>query len=131
MVDADAEAAGGGCDMIKCDPRAKARCPYKKPCCGDEAAYFVEGSECDKFNQEVLSPPPTNADHIRSMTDDELAENLFQAYRATVEQDGGDISTHWCDGRSGCIDEDGNIECDEKRHKDCILRWLKSEAKPL
>lgn len=59
--------------MIKCDQRAKAKCPFKKPCCGDEAAYFVEGSECDKFNQKVLSQRPTNADRIRAMSDEELA----------------------------------------------------------
>lgn len=62
--------------MIKCDPRAKARCPFKTLCCGDEKAYFVEGSDCDKFNQEVLSPPPTNADRIRAMSDEELAKIL-------------------------------------------------------
>ena len=60
--------------MVKCDPRAKARCPYKKQCCGDNEGYFVEGSECDKFNQRILEPPPTNADHIRSLNDEELAE---------------------------------------------------------
>lgn len=59
--------------MIKCDPRAKVRCPFKNPCCGDETAYFVEGSECDKFNREILAPPPTNADRIRAMSDKELA----------------------------------------------------------
>lgn len=26
------------------------------------------------FDQEVLSPPPTNADRIRAMSDEELAE---------------------------------------------------------
>ncbi len=65
--------------MIKCDPRAKAICPFKNPCCGDETAYFVEGSECDEFNQKILAPPPTNADRIRSMSDRELAEFLDSA----------------------------------------------------
>lgn len=64
--------------MIKCDPRAKARCPFKNHCCGDEVAYFVEGSKCDKFNQKVLAPPPTNADRIRAMSDEEMAECLYQ-----------------------------------------------------
>lgn len=59
--------------MIKCDQRAKAKCPFKKTCCDDEVAYFLEGSECDQFNQKVLSPRPTNADLIRAMTDEELA----------------------------------------------------------
>ena len=64
--------------MIKCDPRAIARCPFKKPCGGDDAAYFMEGSKCDEFNKQVLAPPPTNADRIRAMNDEELAD--FLAY---------------------------------------------------
>ena len=76
LLDAPARGAEGGSNVIKCDLRAKARCPFKTPCCGDEEAYFVEGSTCDKFNQEVLSPPPTNADHIRAMVDEELARFL-------------------------------------------------------
>lgn len=92
--------------MIKCDPRAKERCPYKKSCCGDEAAYFVEGSECDKFNQDVLSPPPTNADHIRSMTDEELAVEIMCPYH---------IEPEMCNTIKTC--------------NDCCLDWLKQPYK--
>ena len=63
--------------MIKCDPRAIERCPFKKPCGGDDAAYFMEGSKCDEFNKQVLAPPPTNADRIRAMSDEELAWALM------------------------------------------------------
>ena len=63
--------------MIKCDPRAKVRCPFKNPCCGDETAYFLEGSECDEFNQKILAPPPTKADRIRAMSEEELAEFIL------------------------------------------------------
>lgn len=56
--------------MMKCDPRAKAQCPYRNTC-----QYFEEGSECDEFNQRILAPQPTNADHIRDMRDEELAES--------------------------------------------------------
>lgn len=62
--------------MIKCDPRVKAKCPFKNPCCGDEDGYYLDGSDCDRFARGVLAPPPTNADHIRSMTDQELADFL-------------------------------------------------------
>ena len=62
--------------MIKCDSRAKARCPFKETCCGDEEGYFLEGSDCDKFNQKVCAPPPTNADHIRAMSDEDLSACL-------------------------------------------------------
>ena len=80
--------------MIKCDPRAKARCPYKKPCCGDGEGYFVEGSKCDKFNQRILEPPPTNADHIRAMSDEELA-----AFLIDVDIDGATLpfTNNWLD----------------------------------
>ena len=62
--------------MIKCDPRAIARCPFKKQCYGYDVEYFVEGSECDEFNKQLLTQPPTNADRIREMSDEELAEFL-------------------------------------------------------
>ena len=97
--------------MIKCDPRAKARCPYKKHCCGDEAAYFVEGSECDKFNQEVLSPPPTNADRIRSMSDEELAKLLLDGCRGSK-----------CDDQPE--NEWGSVNCYQ-----CRMDWLKQPYK--
>ena len=42
--------------MIKCDPRAKAKCPFKEQCCGYDVGYFLEGSDCDKFNQNVPFP---------------------------------------------------------------------------
>ena len=71
----------------------------------------------------------TNGDRFRALPDEELVEKLFQAYRAAADWQGfSDLSMHWCDGKSGCIDVDGNIECDEERHKACILRWLKSEV---
>ncbi len=31
--------------MIKCDPRAKAKCPFKEQCCGYDVGYFLEGSD--------------------------------------------------------------------------------------
>ena len=67
--------------MIKCDPRAIARCPFKKQCCDYDVEYFVEGSECDEFNKQLLTQPPTNADHIRAMSDEELAEMLWKTGR--------------------------------------------------
>ena len=63
--------------MLKCDPRAFAQCPGHKYCgsCATDAT-FMEGSECDKFNQSVLSKPMTNADRIRAMSDEELAKHF-------------------------------------------------------
>lgn len=63
--------------MLKCDPRAFARCPYRKECSdGPEHTSFYKGTECDYFNQQVIHAPLTNADIIRSMTDEELAEYI-------------------------------------------------------
>ena len=93
------------------------------PLFGDCLSGYVKKPEKKKSQ--------TNGDWIRSLTDEELVEKLFQAYRAAVDwQEFSDLSMHWCDGKSGCVDADGNIECDEVRHKACILRWLKSEAQP-
>ncbi len=63
----------------------------------------------------------TNGDRIRAMTDEELAEGLLKLYRETTD---GDIARLWCDGKAGCVDEYGNIDCDEHKHKACVLRFL-------
>jgi hypothetical protein len=100
--------------MIMCDPRAKVRCPFKNSCCGDETAYFVEGSECDEFNQIILAPPPTNADLIRSMSDAELAVA---------------IAEHTCTGACNDFGITVNVKC----CRDCtkctgIIDWLQQPA---
>lgn len=95
---------------IKCDPRAIARCPYKR-LCGDNP-YFLDGSDCDKFNQKVLEPPPTMADCIRAKSDEELAEWLtefsFEAFAAGVFKMAGPIMTKqerldWLQQPAGCM----------------------------
>ena len=57
---------------------------------------------------EVVEKPQTNADRIRSMTDEELAEVLF----------------------GSCIEHMGVEECShpEKACKSCVLDWLKAES---
>ena len=59
--------------MKKCDPRAFARCPDNRFCGNVVDAEFMDGSDCDKFNQSVLAQPLTNADRIRSMSNKNLA----------------------------------------------------------
>lgn len=59
--------------MIQCDPRAFAKCPTRHLCGGSARdACFAEGSECDKFNQQVLTQPMSNADRFLSMTDEDM-----------------------------------------------------------
>lgn len=92
--------------MIKCDQRAKAKCPFKKPCCGDEVAYFVEGSECDKLNQKVLSQRPTNADRIRAMSDEELCLFLMEAPAVPCDEKiSSMMKKNGCDDCQSCIKE--------------------------
>jgi len=57
---------------------------------------------------EIMTSPHTNADRIRSMTDEELAEVLF----------------------GSCIEHMGVEECShpEKACKSCVLDWLKAES---
>lgn len=40
--------------MLRCSPEAFAQCPTRKYCGSSSAdCEFMEGSECDKFNQEI------------------------------------------------------------------------------
>ena len=41
--------------MNRCDPTVRAKCPDGKRC--ELYAEFADGSECDKFNEQVLSRP--------------------------------------------------------------------------
>lgn len=62
---------------------------------------------------ENLRKPQTNADRIRSMSDEELANFLDR-----VEMGDIDYSKTFCDL---C---DGFYDC----HDDCLVGWLKAEA---
>lgn len=63
--------------MIKCNSKAFVQCQIKCHHCKTmDEACFLEGSDCDRFNQKVLAAPKTNADRIRAMSDEELAELL-------------------------------------------------------
>lgn len=79
---------------IKCDSKVKAKCVFKNKCCGDHEGVYLDGSECDKFAQKVLSEPQTNADRIRGMSDEELAVFLDEVQEEEcktlheVQQDG-------------------------------------------
>lgn len=57
---------------------------------------------------EIMTSPQTNADRIRSMTDEDLAEVLF----------------------GSCIEHMGVEECShpEEACKSCVLDWLRAES---
>lgn len=70
--------------MIRCSPEAFAKCPTRALCGNLQEATFTEGSECDLFNQSIADSPLTNADAIRCMSDDDLAEFLFSVMKSTL-----------------------------------------------
>ena len=105
--------------MMKCDPRAFAKCPYRAQC-GDSPkhAEFAEGSECDDFNRDILNAPLTNAERIRTMNDKELAttikDMMFSDFKPACE-------------KSTFFSEDEQPSC-EKDCLSCILDWLHQPA---
>lgn len=114
--------------MLKCSKEAFAACPYRKGCgCPDEAT-FTEGSECDKFNRQIGSHVMTRGDQIRAMSDEELADRLHQLYRIISDDGYYDLGRLFCDGKAECIDEDGEIHCNDERRKACIVRYLQKPA---
>ena len=56
----------------------------------------------------VLAEPKTNADRIRAMSDEELAETIYQAVLSGACNDFGIPSKKSCNGKC----------------KECILEWL-------
>lgn len=114
--------------MLKCDPKAFAICPTRHLCGTPNDATFAEGSECDKFNRQVQFQPATNADRIRAMSDEEFVNMLHSFYLALSDDGYFDFAKLFCDGKAGCITEDGEILCDDERRKACILRWLQRPA---
>lgn len=70
--------------MMKCHPNAYAQCPTRHICGASAAeADFMEGSECDSFNQSVLS----KNDSCTMPVDEDLAL-AFLAGAAAIEQTG-------------------------------------------
>ena len=99
--------------MMKCDPRAFARCPYRKECSDSpEHTSFYERTECDYFNQQVIHAPLTNADRIRAMNDDELATMLFD----------------YKECNKNCIMSSGKHCYEICEEESVILKWLQQPA---
>ena len=62
--------------MNRCSERAFAMCPNRHLCGTIHEATFTDNSDCAEFNKKVDSMPITNADRIRAMSDEELAQFL-------------------------------------------------------
>ena len=100
-------------------------CPVK-PC----HTLHYRGSYCAEQRAKFgLGDPQTISDRIRSMTDEQMAEKIYDLYCKLADGTINDISVLYCDGKAGCIDKHGQITCTDEMHKACILRRLQSPAK--
>ena len=92
---------------MRCSSEAFAQCPTRALCGSPQEATFAEGSECDRFNQEVAEKPLTNGARIRAMSDAELTDFFLRGpmcnpdCRVLFELDStpcGDCLLHWLSG---------------------------------
>lgn len=102
--------------MQRCSERAFAMCPSRHLCGPIHEATFSDDSDCAKFNRKVESIPVTNADNIRTMSDEELARFLYRA-------DDGNLTVDVCDEKY-CDPHHCQHDCTS-----AILRWLQQPVK--
>ena len=108
---------------MKCDPFARAQCPYGARC--EAFAVYTDDSECAKFNQSVQAKPETNADRIRRTDDVVLMNRIYELYVLMSEFGHYELAEQFCDCKAECA---GGEDCNEDRLKACILRWLQRPA---
>lgn len=71
---------------------------------------------------EIMTLPQTNADWIRSMTDEELAELLYSLQTE-------DLDGMFCKTEDKCEEMmDSGDEIPKSMCKQCLVKWLKSES---
>ena len=93
------------------------KCKYPNELCANmtmlNGTAYCDSVPCILKNEV---PKKTNADKIRAMSDEELAEFL---------DDGVPSCTDYCpDFKAGCA-----FGCKYKQGKDFLVKWLQSEAK--
>lgn len=98
--------------MLRCSPEAFAKCPTRHICGSPNDATFMEGSECDLFNQSVASKPMTNGDCIRAMSDEELAQFMCRTFMCQINN---------CPGAELRTTNDGKANG--------MVKWLRQPAK--
>jgi len=99
------EATNEGVPIKKCSAKAFAMCPDKYLCTTLEEAVFMEGSDCEKFNEAADKQPMTNADRIRAMRDEELSEFLCSILSKDRDGCSGCVAEDYCyQGHTGMID---------------------------
>ena len=101
--------------MVKCHPRAYARCPDSHICGYIHEAYFMEGSVCDVFNQAVLSVPMTMGDKFRTMSDHDLTDFIYDL----------NMEGTFCQNRKECEELLNNDGITDEMCKLCLLEYLR------
>lgn len=98
----------------------------KEDCIGHdiEPRYSQMESAIEDWNRRPApeNKPQTNADRIRSMTDDELAALI-------VKRQEEDPSLNWCKDEFGCMDLGENFICTDKLETKCVVNWLQQPTK--
>lgn len=95
--------------MQRCSQKAFAMCPTRNLCGAIEDATFTDDSECAAFNRSVDDKPMTNADRVRSMSDEELAKFINDS-----------IACDHCIHDGHCNEFDNYQKCLEG-----VLNWLR------
>ena len=90
-------------DTVQNDLRSE---PFKWCVCTDDSPVLDMERDCENY------APMTNADRIRNMTDEELAETIPCPHMVNWKKGNYDTCVH-PNGKDGC--------------KKCILEWLRSE----
>lgn len=81
--------------------------------------YYQNKYDCAECNPDYRI---TNADRIRAMSDDELAEFIVKSCDNPMLEKNEDMCD-FCDKY-----EDEKAECNEEECKMAVVKWLKSEA---
>ena len=106
----------------------EALAPYAHDC---QLRLAVTEEACTVAAKVLRGPDVrTNADRIRAMSDEELAQEILRRWRAEMETGKfEDISTRWCDMKGRCVSSKGyHRPCTEDRLLACIKRWLQQPA---
>ena len=91
--------------MKKCSAKAFATCPDRTVCGSLNEVVYMEGSDCEKFNEAADKQPLTNADRLRAMSDEELSEFLCSILSKTRGGCSECVAADYCyPGHTGMID---------------------------
>lgn len=91
-----------------------------------ESFHIFDGEDlyCVGIVCDISQPKKTNADHIRSMTDEELAEYLYDRVETAAEH------IAYCENNPECeLMLESDICIPDAMCKECLCRWLKQPYK--